>query len=70
MSDCKLDARSERLVVEGLNKQIQGKTALMVTHQLAPLKDVEQILVLQDGKLVQTGNYDSLSTKTDCLVTC
>lgn len=58
-----LDARSERLVVEGLNNQIQGKTALMVTHQLAPLKDVEQILVMQNGKLVQTGNYDSLANQ-------
>ncbi|MCL9782016.1 cysteine/glutathione ABC transporter permease/ATP-binding protein CydD [Vibrio sp. S4M6] len=58
-----LDARSERLVVEGLNNQIKGKTTLMVTHQLAPLKDVEQILVLQDGKLVQSGDYAALSNQ-------
>ncbi|MGF1742972.1 cysteine/glutathione ABC transporter permease/ATP-binding protein CydD [Vibrio profundum] len=56
-----LDARSERLVMDGLNKQIQGKTTLMVTHQLAPLKDVQQILVMQEGKLVQAGNFEQLS---------
>ncbi|CAH8219645.1 heme ABC transporter permease/ATP-binding protein CydD [Vibrio aestuarianus] len=56
-----LDARSEQLVMKGLNSQIIDKTALMVTHQLAPLKSVQQILVMNDGKIVQNGDYTSLS---------
>ncbi|MDE1208589.1 heme ABC transporter permease/ATP-binding protein CydD [Vibrio aestuarianus] len=56
-----LDARSEQLVMKGLNSQIIDKTALMVTHQLAPLKSVQQILVMNDGKIVQSGDYTSLS---------
>lgn len=56
-----LDARSEQLVMKGLNSQIIDKTALMVTHQLAPLKSVQQILVMDDGKIVQSGDYTSLS---------
>ncbi|MDE1238113.1 heme ABC transporter permease/ATP-binding protein CydD [Vibrio aestuarianus] len=56
-----LDARSEQLVMKGLNSQIIDKTALMVTHQLAPLKSVQQILVMNDGKIVQNGDYISLS---------
>ncbi|MGD8170241.1 heme ABC transporter permease/ATP-binding protein CydD [Vibrio sp. TRT 21S02] len=55
-----LDARSEKLVMQGLNEQITNKTALMVTHQLAPLQNVEQILVMQDGQLVQSGQFTQL----------
>ncbi|NVD06864.1 cysteine/glutathione ABC transporter permease/ATP-binding protein CydD [Vibrio sp. JPW-9-11-11] len=56
-----LDARSEQLVMQGLNKQIANKTALMVTHQLSPLKTVNQILVMQAGQLVQQGSFESLA---------
>ncbi|WP_428772435.1 heme ABC transporter permease/ATP-binding protein CydD [Vibrio sp.] len=55
-----LDARSERLVMESLSQQIQGKTSLMVTHQLAPLQQVDQILVMQDGHIVQSGDFATL----------
>lgn len=58
-----LDARSERLVMDGLSGQIQGKTTLMVTHQLAPLQNVEHILVMQNGEIVQSGTFDQLSTE-------
>lgn len=56
-----LDARSEQLVMQGLEQQIANKTSLMVTHQLTPLQNVDQILVMQDGQLVQQGNFDSLA---------
>ncbi|AUI85868.1 thiol reductant ABC exporter subunit CydD [Vibrio azureus] len=57
-----LDARSEKLVMEGINKYIHSTTHLLVTHQLAPLRHVEQILVMQDGLIVQSGDYDTLSS--------
>ncbi|MBF9000088.1 MULTISPECIES: heme ABC transporter permease/ATP-binding protein CydD [Vibrio] len=56
-----LDARSEQLVMNGLDSQIHGKTALLVTHQLSPLKSVDQILVMQNGSIVERGDYSSLS---------
>ncbi|MFB9217042.1 heme ABC transporter permease/ATP-binding protein CydD [Vibrio sinaloensis] len=58
-----LDARSERLVMEGLAGQIEGKTALMVTHQLLPLQNVAQVLVMQDGLLVQSGSFATLANQ-------
>ncbi|MDN3610272.1 heme ABC transporter permease/ATP-binding protein CydD [Vibrio ostreicida] len=58
-----LDMRSEKLVMQGLNAQIDGKTALMVTHQLTPLQEVDNILVMQDGKLVQSGHFNQLSSQ-------
>ncbi|WP_339387027.1 heme ABC transporter permease/ATP-binding protein CydD [Vibrio caribbeanicus] len=59
-----LDARSERLVVQGLENQINNRTALMVTHQLNPLRSVDQIIVMQNGIIVQSGDFAYLESKT------
>ncbi|EOH0514180.1 cysteine/glutathione ABC transporter permease/ATP-binding protein CydD [Vibrio fluvialis] len=64
-----LDARSEQLVMQGLNQQITHKTALLVTHQLLPLKSVNQILVMQDGQLVQADDYATLSQQDGLFAT-
>ncbi|AIU67160.1 cysteine/glutathione ABC transporter permease/ATP-binding protein CydD [Vibrio coralliilyticus] len=58
-----LDARSERLVMQGLAGQVEGKTTLMVTHQLSPLQNIEQILVMENGEIVQSGHYNELSNQ-------
>ncbi len=58
-----LDASSEKLVMQGLDNQTKGKTTLLVTHQLVPLQSMNQILVMADGELVQTGTYSELSQK-------
>ncbi|CDT86683.1 ATP-binding/permease protein cydD [Vibrio coralliirubri] len=57
-----LDTRSEQLVMKGINSNIESRTALLVTHQLAPLKSVDNILVMRDGDLVEQGHYSQLST--------
>ncbi|WP_394125700.1 cysteine/glutathione ABC transporter permease/ATP-binding protein CydD [Vibrio hepatarius] len=56
-----LDTRSEKLVMQGLDNQIAGKSALMVTHQLTPLRNVDQILVMENGLLVQSGQFETLA---------
>ncbi|MER2496357.1 cysteine/glutathione ABC transporter permease/ATP-binding protein CydD [Vibrio neptunius] len=55
-----LDTRSERLVMQGLAGQVEGKTTLMVTHQLSHLQSVEQILAMENGEIVQSGPYNKL----------
>ncbi|MEZ9443496.1 cysteine/glutathione ABC transporter permease/ATP-binding protein CydD [Vibrio sp. 10N.222.54.F12] len=57
-----LDTRSEQLVMKGINSNIESRTALLVTHQLAALKSVDNILVMRDGGLVEQGHYSQLST--------
>lgn len=56
-----LDAQSEQLVMRSLTQQISDKTALFVTHQLEPLRSVDQILVMQEGQIVQRGDFHQLS---------
>jgi len=55
-----LDARSEKLVMKGLNDNIKHTTTLIVTHQLSQLKSVKQILVMQSGNIVESGCYQAL----------
>ncbi|CAH6960149.1 glutathione/L-cysteine ABC exporter subunit CydD [Vibrio chagasii] len=57
-----LDTRSEQLVMKGINSNIESRTALLVTHQLAPLQSVDNIMVMRDGGLVEQGHYSQLST--------
>ncbi|WP_322802761.1 cysteine/glutathione ABC transporter permease/ATP-binding protein CydD [Vibrio alfacsensis] len=58
-----LDARSEKLVMEGIGKYTASTTNLMITHQLAPLQNVSQILVMQQGQIVQRGGYTTLASQ-------
>lgn len=55
-----LDAHSEKLVAKALADNTVGKTTLMVTHQLDHLKQVENILVMNAGQIVQSGSYDAI----------
>ncbi|NNN43896.1 MULTISPECIES: cysteine/glutathione ABC transporter permease/ATP-binding protein CydD [unclassified Vibrio] len=64
-----LDAKSERLVMHSLDQQIANKTALLVTHQLEPLRSVDQILVMQDGHIVQVGSFTQLSEQPGLFAT-
>lgn len=57
-----LDARSEMLVMKGLNNKTEHKTTLIVTHQLSQLKSVENILVMQSGSIVESGSYNDLQS--------
>lgn len=59
-----LDAQSEQLVMRSLTQQISDKTALFVTHQLEPLRSVDQILVMQEGQIVQRGDFHQLSQQS------
>ncbi|CAM2834383.1 heme ABC transporter permease/ATP-binding protein CydD [Vibrio rarus] len=55
-----LDARSESLINQSLHSALTGKTALMVTHQLKHLQEMDQILVLENGQLTQQGHFADL----------
>lgn len=55
-----LDAHSEQRVMEALNAASQQQTTLMVTHQLEGIADWDQIWVMENGQLVEQGDYASL----------
>ena len=55
-----LDAKNERAIVENLNQFYKGRTVVVVAHRLSTVKNADQIVVLDSGKVVETGNHASL----------
>jgi ATP-binding cassette subfamily B protein len=58
-----LDANNERCIVENLNEFYRGKTVVVVAHRLSTVKDADQIIVIDNGKIAETGNHASLTEK-------
>lgn len=52
-----LDAKNERAIVENLNEFYKGRTVVVVAHRLSTVKNADQIIVLDGGKVVETGNH-------------
>ena len=57
-----LDTESEHLVQEALDKLMHGRTTLVIAHRLSTIKNADLICVIQDGKIVEQGNHDTLMT--------
>jgi len=55
-----LDAESERLVQDALERLMQARTTLIIAHRLATVRQVDQILVLDRGRIVASGRHDEL----------
>jgi ATP-binding cassette subfamily B protein len=55
-----LDAESEALVQEALDRLMQGRTTFVIAHRLATVVNADRIIVLKDGKIVETGKHDEL----------
>lgn len=56
-----LDAESEALVQEALNRLMQGRTSLIIAHRLSTIVDADRIFVLNNGEVVQSGKHEDLA---------
>jgi ABC-type bacteriocin/lantibiotic exporter with double-glycine peptidase domain len=55
-----LDAESEQTIKQNLDQLARGRTAFIVTHRLTSIRDVDLIVVLDGGRVVETGTHDAL----------
>jgi ATP-binding cassette subfamily B protein len=55
-----LDSESERAVKESLDELLVERTAFVIAHRLSTIRDAHQILVIDQGRLVETGDHESL----------
>lgn len=55
-----LDAQSEKLVIEALERATKGRTVITVAHRISTIRDADRILVLKDGRVREQGTHDEL----------
>ncbi len=55
-----LDAESEHLVKEALDRLMTGRTTMVIAHRLSTVRDADRVLVMDGGKIAQSGTHDSL----------
>jgi subfamily B ATP-binding cassette protein MsbA len=55
-----LDSESERLVQEALERLMEGRTTLVVAHRLATVRHADEIVVLEEGRIVERGTHEEL----------
>lgn len=55
-----LDAESEKLVQQALDKLMENRTSIIIAHRLATIKNVDQIYVIENGKIKEQGKHDVL----------
>ena len=60
-----VDMTTETKIQKGLKEAIDGTTTFIIAHRISSVKEADLILVLEDGKIVESGNHDSLLQQTN-----
>ena len=55
-----VDSYTERQIQQALRRLLAGRTAIVIAHRLATIRNADRIIVLRDGAIVEEGNHDAL----------
>ena len=55
-----VDSRTEMLIQKAMRRLLQGRTSFVIAHRLSTIYDADNIIVMKDGDIVETGNHGSL----------
>ncbi|MDU2202696.1 MAG: ATP-binding cassette domain-containing protein [Anaerococcus hydrogenalis] len=58
-----IDTETENIIQKGINELKKDRTTFIVAHRLSTIKNVDKILVLSHGKIIEAGNHDQLMNK-------
>ena len=56
-----LDANNEKIIMENLDEFFKGRTVIVIAHRLSTVKNADQIVVLEQGKIIEKGNHKELT---------
>ena len=57
-----LDANNERKIMDNLNAFFEGRTVVVIAHRLSTVQHADQIIVMENGKIMETGNHQTLTS--------
>jgi ATP-binding cassette subfamily B multidrug efflux pump len=55
-----VDTRTERLIQQALAGLMQGRTSFVIAHRLSTIRNADQVLVVDEGRIIERGTHDSL----------
>ena len=55
-----IDSYTEMLIQQALHRLLEGRTGMVIAHRLATIRSADRIIVLQDGRIIETGHHDEL----------
>ncbi len=55
-----VDTRTEKLIAEGMDKLMDGRTTFVIAHRLSTVRDADAIMVLEQGEIIERGDHDDL----------
>ena len=58
-----IDTRTERLVQDGMDKLMKGRTTFVIAHRLSTVRNSDCIMVLENGRIIERGTHDQLMTE-------
>ena len=58
-----VDTRTEMQVQQAMQNLMQGRTNFVIAHRLSTIRKADKILVMNEGKVIETGNHESLMAK-------
>lgn len=61
-----LDANNEKVIMENMDKFFKGRTVVIVAHRLSTVKNADQIVVFEKGKIVEQGHHNELVARKGC----
>lgn len=58
-----IDSRTEKMVQDGMDKLMSGRTTFVIAHRLSTIKNSDVIMVLDQGRIIERGSHESLLAK-------
>ena len=55
-----IDTRTERIVQDGMDKLMKGRTTFVIAHRLSTVRNADCIMVLEQGRIIERGTHDQL----------
>ena len=57
---CSIDTRTEKLIEQGMDHLMAGRTVFVIAHRLSTVRNAKAIMVLEQGRIIERGDHDEL----------